>query len=193
MVGKTTIANIISSRLQYACISTDDIGAAVASVTNPASHPAFHYMGGHDYREYYIVNNRGKLISDINRQHESLWPAVRTIFENHAHWGSPVVIEGWALRPSYVTQLSGNISGLFILADEELIASRTCSSDFSTGASDEEKMIQRYIERSLWYNSFLREQVGRLSLKSISVSLEMQPDQIADRCIRLLGETEKYR
>jgi 2-phosphoglycerate kinase len=62
MIGKTTIAREIACRLQYDCISTDDIGAAIASVTDSASYPAFHYMGKLDHREYYITNNKDKLI-----------------------------------------------------------------------------------------------------------------------------------
>ena len=191
MVGKTTIARIIASRLQYACISTDDIGAAIASVTGSASHPAFHYMGDRDYREYYIASSKDELIRDINNQHEALWPALLTLFRNHSTWGTAALIEGWALRPSYISQLSGDISGLFLLSDDALIEERTRSSDFSEGASDEETMIQRYLERSLWYNAQLRDQVVRLGLKAISISLEMRPEEIADECMRLLITNEE--
>lgn len=144
-------------------------------------------MGNHDYREYYIVSDKDKLIRDINNQHESLWPALFTLFRNHSTWDAPAVIEGWALRPSYVTKLSGNISGLFILSDHALIEKRTRSSDFSEGASDEDTMVQRYLERSFWYNLHLRDQVKRLSLKAISISLGMRPEEIADECMRLLN------
>ena len=72
MIGKTTVAREIACRLQYDCISTDDIGAAIASVTDPVSYPAFHYMGNRDFREYYIASQPNDLIRDINRQHEAL-------------------------------------------------------------------------------------------------------------------------
>ena len=95
------------------------------------------------------------------------------------------------MRPSYISQLSGDISGLFLLSDDALIEERTRSSDFSEGASDEETMIQRYLERSLWYNAQLRDQVVRLGLKAISISLEMRPEEIADECMRLLITNEE--
>jgi 2-phosphoglycerate kinase len=162
MIGKTTIARVIACRLQYDCISTDDIGVAIASVTDPFSHPAFHYMGDRDFREYYISSHPNDLIRDINRQHEALWPAMLSLFRNRSTWGTAAIIEGWALRPEYVARLSGDISGLFLLADASLIEARIRSSGFSKGASDEETMIQRCLERSLGYNGGIREQVADL-------------------------------
>lgn len=186
MVGKTTIARIIACRLQYDCISTDDIGAAIASVTDATSHPAFHYMGNRDFREYYVTSSLDNLIRDINNQHKALWPALQTLFRNHSTWGTAAIIEGWALRPGYISQLSGNIAGLFLLASDALLEERVRSSGFSAGASDEEMMIQQYLGRTLWYNAQLRDQVANLGLKTISISADRQPAEIADECMRLL-------
>ncbi len=191
MVGKTTVARIIASRLQYGCISSDDIGAGIAAMTDSTSHSAFHYMKGRDFREYYITSSKDDLIRDINKQHEALWPALLTLFRNHSTWDTPTLIEGWALRPSYVSQLSGDISGLFLLSDDTLLEERPRSSGFSAGASDEEKMIQKYVERSIWYNMQLRELVPHQGLKSLSISSKMLPEEIADDCMRLLCNTEK--
>ncbi|MBM9616983.1 hypothetical protein JWJ90_22235 [Desulfobulbus rhabdoformis] len=191
MIGKTTTAYVIASRLQYGCISSDDIGSGVSAVTNPISHPAFHYMSEYDYREYYIERKKDDLIQDINNQHETLWPALLNVFQNHSTWGTSTVIEGWALRPDYITQLSGDIDGLFLVADDALIEKRVRSSDFSEGASDKDAMIRKYIERSLWYNSYIRTQVAHLSLKQISISVEMQPEEIADKCMEKISIIEK--
>lgn len=190
MVGKTTIARIIACRLQYDCISTDDIGAAITSVTDSTSHPAFHYMADRDFREYYVMRSKADLIRDINNQHEALWPALLTLFRNHSTWGTAAVIEGWALRPDYVVQLSGNIDGLFLLSDEALIEERIRTSGFSIGASDEETMMQQYLERSLWYNARLQDQVVRLGLKALLISPEMRLEEIADECMRVLVANE---
>jgi 2-phosphoglycerate kinase len=179
MIGKTTVARILACRLGYSSISTDDIGAAIGSVTMTDRHPI-------DYREYYIANSKEKLIQDANNQHEALWPALRTLFQNHQAWGHPVVIEGWALRPSYVHSLSGDVSGLFLLADDALIEMRVRSSGFSKGASNVALMIERYLERSLWYNAYLRDEVTRLGLKALAISDGMQPEEIVDGCLSLL-------
>lgn len=185
MVGKTTVARIIASRLQYSYISTDDIGAGISAVTDSSSHPAFHYMGNLDYREYYIVRSKEELITDINNQHEALWPALLRLFEDHGTWGSEAIIEGWALRPTNISTLSGDINGVFLLSDDSLIERRVRTSDFSNGSSDPDTMIQKYIERSLWFNHLLRDQVAQLGLNSISVSVGMNPTDIAEDCIQL--------
>ena len=80
MVGMTTVACIIACRLHHDCVSTDDIGASIASVTECTSHPAFHYMGDRDFREYYVTSSKQDLIRDINNQHEAIWPALLTLF-----------------------------------------------------------------------------------------------------------------
>lgn len=191
MIGKTTVAQVIASRLRYGCISTDDIGSGISAVTNYSSHPAFHYMKDNDFREYYIKHEKDDLIRDINNQHDALWPALSQILLNHMTWDTATVLEGWALRPDYVAQLSGDIDGFFLLADDALIENRVRSSDFSEGASDKDAMIRKYIERSLWYNSLIRTSMARLGLKKVTITAEMQPEEIADMCLEMIVINEK--
>ena len=72
MLGKTTAARILACRLDYCTISTDDIATAIGAVTRTDPDPI-------DYREYYIVNSLEALIQDVNKGHERLWPALRTL------------------------------------------------------------------------------------------------------------------
>jgi hypothetical protein len=116
-----------------------------------------------------------------------LWPALRTLIQNHEAWGHPLVIEGYALRPAYVHTLAGDVSGVFLLADEALIEKRVRSSDFSEGASNVALMIERYCARSFWYNAMLREQVSQLGLKALEISDGMRPEEIVDGCLNLLA------
>ena len=180
MLGKTTVARILACRLGYSSISTDDIGVAINAVLKTERQSI-------DYREYYITNTIEQLIRDTNAQHAALWPALQQLFQNHEAWGRPVVIEGWALRPSYVHTLAGDISGLFLVADEALIEKRVRSSDFSQGASNVALMIERYCERSFWYDAYLREEVARLGLKSLLISDGMLPEEIAEVSLKLLS------
>ena len=66
------------------------------------------------------------------------------LIQKHEAWGHPVVIEGWSLRPSYVHSLTGDVSGVFLLAGEALIEKRVRSSDFSEGASNVALMISGF-------------------------------------------------
>jgi 2-phosphoglycerate kinase len=184
MLGKTTAARILACRLGYSSISTDDIGVAVGAMTK-RDQPEI------DYREYYIVNSLEELIQDANAGHERKWPAYRAVIHRHATWDYPLVIEGYALRPSRVHTLTGDVSGVFLLADEALIEKRVRASDFSEGASNVELMIERYCARSIWHNAMLREEVARLGLKALEISDGMRPEEIVDECLRLLSRAGK--
>lgn len=187
MVGKTTIARTIATQLDYSYISTDDICTAIASVTTPESHSAFHYMSAKDYREYYIQSSQDKLIEEINNQHEALWPALKTLMQNHLSWGEPLVIEGWGIRPSYVFELSGNVGGLFLISSDKLLEERVNKSDFYKGASNEKVMIENFLARSKSYNKMLKEQVGVYGLKSVEISVAENSESLTDRCLEHLS------
>jgi 2-phosphoglycerate kinase len=184
MLGKTTAARILACRLGYSMLSTDDVGVAIGAVTQK-ERPSI------DYREYYIVNSAQALVQDLNEGHERLWPALRAIIQNHATWGHPLVIEGYALRPAYVHGLSDDVSGVFFLADDALIEKRVRSSDFSEGASDVQTMIERYCQRSFWYNAMLKDEAARLGLNALEVCDDMSPDEIVDGCLDLLERDER--
>ena len=186
MVGKSSVARILASRLQYECVSTDDVGAAISAITDAATHPEFHYMGTQDYRDYYASTDMQKLIRDIDRQHAALWPALRALFQNHMSWGAPIIIEGWALRPDYVSELSGDIAGVFLIANDALLERRIRSSDFSAGANDREAMLRQYLERSKLYNAEIQSQVPQLALAAVHVSEDMSSSEIAQECIHIL-------
>jgi 2-phosphoglycerate kinase len=187
MVGKSTVARLLASRLQYECVSTDDIGAAITAVTELETHPQFHYMGTEDYRDYYATTDTTKLVRDMDDLHAALWPALRILFQNHLSWGSPIVIEGWGLRPRYVSELSGDIGGVFLLADNALLEERVAASEFGSGATDRESMLANYLERSRLYNAMVQDQVSQLGLASVHVSADMKPDEIADECTRIVS------
>jgi 2-phosphoglycerate kinase len=180
MLGKSTAARILACRLGYSTISTDDVGVAVRAVLRSDPRPF-------DHREYYIGNSLQTLIQDLNEGHERIWPAARAVIQRHATWDHPLVIEGYALRPATVHTLVGDVSGVFFLADEALIEKRVRASDFSAGASDVELMIERYCERSLWYNTMLREETARLGLKALEIFDGMPPKEIVDACLSLVA------
>ena len=184
MLGKTTAARILACRLGYSYISTDDIGVAIGAITE-RDRPEI------DYREYYIVNSLEELIQDMNTGHERKWPALRAVIQRHEAWDYPLVIEGYGLRPSYVHSLTGDVSGVFLLADEALIEKRVRSSDFSEGASNVQTMVERYCARAFWYNAMLRAEVARLGLNALEVCEGMRPEEIVDECLSLLSRDGK--
>ncbi|HEY3375977.1 MAG TPA: AAA family ATPase [Armatimonadota bacterium] len=190
MVGKSTVARKLAARLEYACLSTDDIGQAIGAVTTAQSHPAFHEMDGLDYREYYATRSVDDLIADAERRHAALWPAIAQMIIAHATWGDPMVLEGWALCPTRVAQLGlSNVASLWLVADDDVLAARVRAAvDFYTGAADEEAMIRHFVTRSRWYNRLVCQQAGDLGFPIIPVVLSDDSERMVTRCRKTLED-----
>lgn len=186
--GKSTVARMITSRLGYGCLSTDDIGKALGVITTSQTHPALHPMRDLDYREYYIASAAENLILDAKDQHEAMWPAIETIAKSHADWAEPTVIEGWALLPEKIAELCLNeVESIWLIPDEDLLRSRVrANTDFYRGASNENLMIEKYLSRSLWHNNLIRTQCEQLNLKIVNVNSKTTRDELCDACMELI-------
>ena len=188
MIGKTTTARRLAARLDYGLMSTDDVGQSIQAVTTPDSHPELHTMSGIDYREYYVSRSTERLIQDAEGQHQATWPAVEAVVRSHADWAGPIVIEGWTLMPEAVASLNlRGVASLWMVTDEGLLEQRIRSNqDFWRGASDEELMIQRFLERSVWHNNRTTARAEQLGLKVVYVEPDATPDELCDLCLRTL-------
>jgi 2-phosphoglycerate kinase len=187
LTGKSTVARLLAARLEYACISTDDIAAALRAATSPRSHPALHFMAGNDYREYYISRSPEQLIAEADQYHIALWPALSQVINNHLDWAGPIVIEGWALRPEQVAKYEG-LTSCWLFASPELLETRLRNKvDFYRGASDEAKMIHHFLARSIHYNETIRAAMMRLKLSLIEISSGESAAAICARCLATLG------
>ncbi|MHB9130870.1 MAG: hypothetical protein ACYDBB_07230 [Armatimonadota bacterium] len=184
MVGKSTIARKLAARLAYGCLSTDDLGQASGTVTTAQEYPAFHYMDGIDYREYYVSRSVENLIADAARNHTAIWPGISRVITAHATWGDPVVIEGWALSPLRVAELDApHVVSLWLIASDAVLESRVrAATDFYGGASDEAAMIRHYVALSEWYNQRIREEAASVGLPIIQVTIHSSPDLIQVQC-----------
>jgi 2-phosphoglycerate kinase len=189
MSGKTTVSRLMAKRLGHGCFSTDDLGEAIRAVTTSQSHPALHPMEGSDYREYYVSRSIEDLIKDAEREHQALWPAVEVVIRAHATWRSPLLLEGWALRPARVSRLDllGTVS-LWLIVDERLLEERIRADvAFYRGASDEDVMKRKCLARSVWYNTHVREAVSQWGLTAVQVPRRASPDEICEICVGLLA------
>ena len=188
MIGKTTVARRLAARLDYGLMSTDDVGLSVRAVTTPDTHADLHPMSGIDYREYYVSHSAERLIQDAENQHQAMWPSVEAVIRSHANWAGPIVIEGWALMPEAVAGLNlRGVASLWMVADDSLLEQRIRANlNFWRGASDEELMIRRYLERSIWHNNRTRARAEQLGLKVVYIEPDATPDELCDLCLRTL-------
>jgi len=184
MTGKSSIARIIASQLKYGCLSTDDLGEAISSVTMHETHPEFHYMNGLDYRQYYIKKSEDELKEDILNQHKAIWPAIERLIQIHSTWSTPIVIEGWAIHPEFIKNLKYVVYPLFLVAPNDVIEKRIIENDFSKGSTDEGEMRRKYKARSIWFNEKIIAEANRLKLKVFENKQIISLEEIADDIIQ---------
>jgi 2-phosphoglycerate kinase len=154
--GTTTLARALSDVTGWDVIATDDLGAAARAMTTPDSHPDLHPMAGVDWREYYIERSGKVLFDEALRAHRAAWPAIAPVVMNRASWGRHAIVEGWALLPELVATISHEaVRSIWLAADNAELEPRVRRKpEFFLGASDPEKMIARFVERSIAVDAY---------------------------------------
>lgn len=152
--GKSTIAAYLSLKTGHACISTDDIGAIVQTITGIDS------LAGLNYLDYYTGAAKNQLIEDMQAYHCALLAPINTLIQRHAANDAPLIIEGYALYPKDVSELPGDQVGrVWLVADQKLLKRRVLENRaFFRKAGDKRKVAENYLYRSLWHNKTIYEQ-----------------------------------
>ncbi len=181
--GKTTLGRRLAARLGYASLTIDDLMGAAQAVTTPESHPGLHLMSGTNYVDYFTHSPVEKLIADATLQHEELWPAVERTIRNHATWGVPIVIDGWHLRPAWTAGLDlKGISTHWLVIDPEVLKAREArNEDFVRDSDNPQQMRERFVARSLWYNSFIEAEAESRGEQILRQNGTQTVDQLCDQ------------
>ncbi len=171
-VGKTTLGRHLAQQIGATSLSIDDLMTAARAVTTPESHPGLHVIHGRDYTDYFTNSSVDQLIADATAQHEATWPAVEKVIRNHASWGSPIVIDGWAMRPRWVNELNlESVASFWLVAPTSVFEERERkNTEFLQHSPDPDRMLSNFLARSLWYNELIREQVAELKLNLLEQS-----------------------
>jgi len=176
--GKTTLGRSLAAALGWTSLSVDDLMVAAKVVTTPESHPGLHVMKRPNHVEYFTGSSVDQLTADADLQHEAVWPSVERVIRNHATFGSPIVIDGWHLRPDRVTGMDlDSVLSFWLVIDPSVLEERERKNvDFFHESPDPERMLGNFMGRSLWYNDLIRRETTRLGLHVLfqdgSVSVE---------------------
>jgi len=184
-VGKTTLGRHLAERVGATSLSIDDLMTAARAVTTPESHPGLHVMQRRHYVDYFTNNTVDELIADATAQHEATWPAVEKVIRNHASWGSPIVIDGWAMRPGGIADLNlPNVASFWLVAPPSVFEERERRNvDFVRESPAPERMLRNFLARSLWYNELIREQVAELQLNLLEQPGTTTVDELCGRVL----------
>lgn len=176
MAGKSTVGVELASRLKRACLSTDDIGAALQTVA------AIDPMRGMDYKRYYAETPPDRQIKDVLEYHRWVEPALARLIAEHSAWGSPLVMEGWALYPGHVLPLlNENAAAVWLIAKDGLLEKRMAGASFL----DNSEAARNYLLRSKWHNGYLLEQCRAAGAKTIEIDGGDSAQALADRILSL--------
>lgn len=176
MIGKSTASIMLASKLLYPCISTDDIGNILQTVSDISP------MKGQNYLDYYAYSEKQQLIDDIIEYHRQHIPAIYSLIDIHSTWSTPLVMEGWALYPEQMAKIrNDNVFSVWLIADDGLLKKRlNMNKEFYQNAKEPEKVIENYLYRSEWHNQNLVEQCKARNYNHIIVKEETTTEQVVD-------------
>ncbi len=184
MTGKSSISALIAAKLKYPCLSTDDIGEIVQTAAG------IDPMRGKDHTAYYAETPKEQLIADTHVYHKALCPAIRRLIEIHCTWSTPLLLEGWALYPRFVSRLPyENITSLWLIAADGVLETRLKKNmGFLQNAKKPALAAKNYLLRSLWHNDALLAQCRAYAKPYLFVDGKKTPEQLAKQVFSALAQ-----
>ena len=125
--------------------------------------------------EHYLSLSVNELLEDVLHHYRvDFWPKAKEIVASHSHdtSGAGVVLEGSALWPEFVTDLSlDRVAALWLTADDSVLRRRIHEgSMYRSKSSRERKLVDKFLERTLAYNSLMTDVVSRHGFVLVDVS-----------------------
>ncbi len=186
--GKSTLGRALAAKLGWSCRSTDKL----------ARHPGPPWVGANGkaipehVAEHYRELSVDALFLDVLSHYEkNVLPQVEIIVHSHASDLSTecLILEGSALWPGFVANLVGEngVKAIWLTARDQLFQNRIFSeSNFCKVCKDEKHLIQKFLDRTLFYNKHMREEVERLRFMYIDVESVSTADELSKKCMELM-------
>jgi 2-phosphoglycerate kinase len=184
--GKTTLGRNLAIRLGCTSLTIDDLMTAARVVTTPQSHPGLHMLKGKTGSDYFTNTEPEQLIADAQRQHEEAWPIVDKIVRSHASAsGSPIVIDGWAMRPGSIAAMGlDNIASFWFVIDRNVLEQREkANTDFLNTSPNPARMLRNFLARSFWYNDLIQREASEHSLPIIKQDGSRSVESLCDEVL----------
>ncbi|MCP4713321.1 MAG: cytidylate kinase-like family protein [Planctomycetes bacterium] len=184
MVGKTLVGRKLAARLEWGCVSTDDLVDGILAVTTEQTHPQLHLLEQKDHRKYFVTRSVARMVADVEYRNDGLWPAMKKVIVKHAEWAPPVVLEGWHLMPEKVAQLGlPGILSLWLVADDEVLRQRVMEQSASfEQTSMAEELVRKFIDRSIALNESIREASEASGLAVVKVGQLETVEEVVGKC-----------
>jgi 2-phosphoglycerate kinase len=186
--GKSTLGIALASKLGWSYRSTDKL----------ARHPGRPWLGAdgkaipEHVAEYYRDLFVDALFLDVLSHYEkNVLPIVEVIVSSHVSAKSTecLILEGSALWPEFVANLVSlnGVKAIWLTARNELFQNRIKGeSNFVNLCKDEKHLIQKFLDRTLFYNKHMRDEVERLGFMCIDVESVLTADELLKKCMELM-------
>ncbi|KAF3884489.1 MULTISPECIES: 2-phosphoglycerate kinase [Nostocales] len=186
--GKSTLSQSLAAKLGWSYRSTDNL----------ARHPGRPWVGanGKAISEYVAKHYRtlsiDALFLDVLSHYEkNVLPQVEAIVHSHASDLSTerLILEGSALWPGFVANLVGKngVKAIWLTASDQLFQNRIKrESNFYNVGEDEKYLIQKFLNRTLFYNQRMREEVECFGFMCIDVEFVSMADELLKKCMELI-------
>jgi 2-phosphoglycerate kinase len=177
--GKSTLAQSLASRLDWHCISTDSL----------ARHPGRPWgkVRPHVAR-HYLSLSVDALFEDVLRHYARLWPDIQSLITAHASDPSAqrLILEGSALWPESVATLRlEGVGAIWLTASDSFFQKRMYkNSGFDQASVRGQAMIEKFLQRTLRYNTRMIHVLRRLDLPYVNVEEASSLDELMDSALR---------
>ena len=109
---------------------------------------------------------------------------VERVVRKHARLGSPIVIEGWYLRPKWVAQLKlDNVRSWWIVTSTAVLEEREQQVAWYQESTDPERMLKNFLARSLWYNELIKKQATEHQMTILSQTGQQSVRKLCERVL----------
>ncbi len=185
-VGKSTLSESLAARLGWERISTDSLARHPGRPWKPAPEK----VPGH-VAEHYLSLSVNELLEDVLHHYRiDFWPKVEEIVASRSNdtSGAGVLLEGPALWPEFVTDLNfDRVAALWLTASDDVFRQRIHDeSMYGSKSSRGRKLVDKFLQRTLVYNSLMIDVVSRHGFVLFDVS-QSSVAELTERCLSTLS------
>ncbi len=186
-VGKSTLAQSLAAKLDWNYLSTDNL----------ARHPGRPWANAdqkpvreHVVEHYKTLSVNALFFDVLSHYEQNVLPQVEAIVHSHLSdlLTECLIIEGSALWPGLVADLVSEnnikIQAIWLTASDRFLQNRIYQeSNFNQIAEDEKYLIQKFLNRTLFYNKRMKQEVKRLRFICIDVEFMSTADELLKECL----------
>lgn len=177
--GKSTVARTVAEQLGFDCLSTDGLARHPG---RPWPTPEWQVPPHVD--EHYRSLPVDDLIASVLDHYDRLWPRIAELVAEYAFSAADapgLVLEGSALWPANVAKLAvPHTAAVWLTADEDILSTRMrASSHYDQAAAEGRYLIDKFLARTLRYQTMMLDLVTRLGLAHLDVTAGAPPEQLA--------------